>query len=142
VIDHYIANLIVDSNLINLHLWDTTDKEEDRKLRYTESNVILICYSVSSHASLENAKSKWYPEVKKHCPSVPIFLCATKIDLRDDTTFLESLKAKKLNLVTRKEAERVARDIGAVHAETSCLTSKGLKDCYDNAIRSVLKAKN
>lgn len=46
---------------------------------------------------------QWYPEVRHHCPNVPIVLVGTKIDLRTDTETIEKLKERKLAPVTRNQ---------------------------------------
>ena len=43
---------------------------------------------------------QWYPEVRHHCPSTPIILVGTKLDLRDDKDTNEKLKEKKLAPIT------------------------------------------
>ena len=42
-------------------------------------------------ASFENVKANWLPEVKSHCPNVPIMLVETQMDLRNDASPLEKL---------------------------------------------------
>ncbi|KAK5616901.1 Rho GTPase protein rac1 [Crenichthys baileyi] len=37
-----------------------------------------------SPASFENVRGKWSQEVKHHCPTTPIILVGTKLDLRDN----------------------------------------------------------
>lgn len=43
---------------------------------------------------------QWFPEVRHHCPSTPIILVGTKLDLRDDKTTIEKLRDKKLAPIT------------------------------------------
>ena len=44
-------------------------------LRLTfQTDVFLICFSVVSPSSFENVTTKWYPEIKHHCPDAPILL--------------------------------------------------------------------
>jgi GTPase SAR1 family protein len=51
-------------------------------------------------ASFENVRAKWYPEVRHHCPSTPIILVGTKLDLRDDKNTIDKLRDKKLQPIT------------------------------------------
>jgi Ras-related C3 botulinum toxin substrate 1 len=51
----------------------------------------------SSPSSFENVTSKWYPELKHHCPEAPIILVGTKIDLRDDRETLSALAEQGLS---------------------------------------------
>jgi small GTP-binding protein len=142
VFDNYSANVMVDSRPINLGLWDTAGQEDYDRLRplsYPQTDVFLICFSVVSPTSLENAKSKWYREVRHHCPNTPIVLVGTKVDLRDDKTTQDKLKVKKLDPITYQQGVSLAKEIGAVkYLECSALTQKGLKTVFDEAIRAVL----
>lgn len=51
----------------------------------------------ASPSSFENVTSKWYPELKHHCPEAPIILVGTKIDLRDDRETLSALAEQGLS---------------------------------------------
>lgn len=67
----------VDTIQVSLGLWDTAGQEDYDRLRplsYPQTDVFLICYSVASPSSFENVTSKWYPEIKHHCPDAPIIL--------------------------------------------------------------------
>ena len=44
-----------------------------------------------------------YPEVRHHCPQVPIILVGTKLDLRDDKDVIMKLKKKRLAPITYPE---------------------------------------
>merc|ERR1711964_226260 len=98
-----------------------------------------ICFSLTSPASYENVRAKWYPEVSHHCPNTPIILVATKLDLRDDKEMMEKLKEKKLQPTSCAQGLQMAKEINAVkYLECSALTQKGLKQVFDEAIRAAL----
>lgn len=61
-----------------------------------------LSYSYSP-SSFENVTSKWYPELKHHCPEAPIILVGTKIDLRDDRETLSALAEQGLSPCKRGE---------------------------------------
>lgn len=58
------------------------------------------------------APFQWFPEVRHHCPSTPIILVGTKLDLRDDKDTIEKLKEKKLAPITYPQGLALAKDIG------------------------------
>ena len=77
--------------------------------------------------------------MRHHCPSTPIILVGTKLDLRDDKSTIEKLRDKKLSPISYPQGLAMAKEIGAVkYLECSALTQKGLKTVFDEAIRSVL----
>ncbi|KAK8984518.1 hypothetical protein V6N11_047739 [Hibiscus sabdariffa] len=88
VSDNFSANVVVDSNTVNLGLWDTAGKQEDynrlRPLSYRGADVFLLEISLISMASYENIHKNWIPELRHYAPNVPVVLVGTKLDLRDD----------------------------------------------------------
>lgn len=145
----------VDTIQVSLGLWDTAGQEDYDRLRplsYPQTDVFLICYSVASPSSFENVTSKWYPEIKHHCPDAPIILvgkssstslfigcelnvcvcscsfAGTKIDLRDDRETLSGLAEQGLTPLKREQGQKLANKIRAVkYMECSALTQRGLK---------------
>lgn len=108
------------------------DYDRLRPLSYPQTDVFLVCFSVTSPASFENVKEKWFPEVHHHCPGVPCLIVGTQIDLRDDPQVLEKLARQKQRPITAEQGERLARELGAVkYVECSALTQKGLKNVFD-----------
>ncbi|KOB65820.1 Small G protein [Operophtera brumata] len=96
--------------------------------------MFLISFSLVNLASFENVL-----EVRHHCPSTPIILVGTKLDLREDKDTIEKLKDKKLAPITYTQGLGMSKEINAVkYLECSALTQKGLKTVFDEAIRAVL----
>jgi len=142
VFDNYSANVMVDGKPINLGLWDTAGQEDYDRLRplsYPQTDVFLVAFSLISRASFENVKQKWWPELKHHCPGVPMILVGTKLDLRSDANTVAKLREKNQTPITFEEGLEMARQINATkYLECSALTQKGLKTVFDEAIRVVL----
>ena len=83
----------------------------------------------------------WLEEVAYFCP-VPIIVCGTKLDLADDPSTLEKLRAKRLSPVTLEQAISKTRGNVVKVMECSALTQKNLKYLFDEAIRAVLSDPN
>ncbi|CAI6360495.1 unnamed protein product [Macrosiphum euphorbiae] len=124
VFDNYSAPMVVDSIPVSLGLWDTAGQEDYDRLRplsYPQTDVFLVCFSVASPSSFENVVSKWYPEIKHHCPDAPMILVG-------------------LSPIKREQGQKLANKIRAVkYLECSALTQRGLKLVFDEAVRAVLR---
>jgi len=142
VFDNYSANILVDSKTINLGLWDTAGQQDYDRLRplsYPQTDIFLVCFSLVSPTSFENAKAKWVPEIAHHCPTVPFLLVGNKLDLRDDKDSLDRLSERGMTPITTTQGEKLAKDLGAAgYVENSALTQKNLKQVFDTAMRVVL----
>ena len=118
-----------------LGLFDTAGQEDYDRLRplsYPQTDVFLVCFSVTSPASFENVKEKWFPEVHHHCPGVPCLIVGTQVDLRNDEQVREKLAKQKMSPVSKADGETMARQLGAVkYVECSALTQYKLKDVFD-----------
>jgi len=145
VFDNYTTDVIVDGKLVHLGLWDTAgqaDYDRLRPLSYRDTDVFLLCFSVTSPASFENIMEKWYIEIQHYSPGVPIILVGTKKDLREDPETLKELKNQGLAPVPVKDAKKLAQDIGArIYVECSAVTQQNIKEIFDEAVRAVLYKK-
>jgi len=66
-------------------------------------------------------------------------LIGTKSDLREDALTVEKLASKKQAPITYEQGLKMSSEIQATtFLECSCLTQKGLKNVFEEAIRSVL----
>jgi small GTP-binding protein len=128
VFDNYSTNVMYKGAAVHMTLWDTAGQDDYRDMRplsYPDTNVFLICFAVNSQASFNNVESKWYPEIKGHCPDVPIILVGTKIDLRKAAADSVSIESGK----------KLADKIKAVcYMECSALTQDGLAAVFDKAV--------
>ena len=126
-----------------LGLFDTAGQEDYDRLRplsYPQTDVFLVCFSVTSPASFENVREKWFPEVHHHCPGVPCLIVGTQTDLRDDPSVRDKLGKQKMQPVRKEDGERMAKELNAVkYVECSALTQYKLKDVFDEVNLSVLE---
>lgn len=77
---------------IELSLWDTAGQEDYDRLRplsYPESDVVLMCFAVDTHSSLDNLTEKWHPELAHFLPDAPKIVVGLKTDLRDEAVTAE-----------------------------------------------------
>jgi len=143
VFDNYSANVMVDSKVFQLNLWDTAGQEDYDRLRplsYPGTDAFLVCYSLLERASYSNVRNKWFPEVAHHCPGTPIILIGTKVDAREDPKMAAALKAKGKDPISTEEGLALAKEINAAaYIECSALTQEGIKEVFDNSIRAALK---
>lgn len=142
VFDNYETAVMMDGVCYNLNLWDTAGQEEYDKLRhlsYPETDVFIICFSLVDSDSYDNVPIRWVKEVREHCPGAPILLVGTKLDLRDDAKVLSNLRDEGKTIVTSDEGNKLAKRIDAVgFCECSALTQQGVKQVFDDALRTVI----
>ncbi|XP_016278068.1 cell division control protein 42 homolog [Monodelphis domestica] len=140
---NYAFTVMIGPESYNLGLFDTAgrnDYELLRPLNYSQTDVILVCFSVVSRSSFENVKKKWVPEITRYCPKTPFLLVGTKTDLREDASTLTALAKRKQKLIALETAEKLAREVKAVkYMQCSALTKKGLNDVFEEAIRAASK---
>ena len=143
VFDNYSAMVEVNNGEyeVTLNLADTAgqeDFEHIRKLCYPGTNIFIATFAVDDRKSFENLGSKWMQELhdkKKTGDALgsPIIIVGNKIDLR-----------KKQQCVSKEEGENMCKQLIAKYGKTSkniqymecsAITSVGLKEIFDNAIK-------
>ncbi|XP_075430191.1 rho-related GTP-binding protein RhoA-A-like isoform X2 [Ascaphus truei] len=105
VLDNYVADIEVDNRQVELILWDTAGQEDYDQLRpmsYSDTDVILMCFSIASPDSLRNIPEKWTPEVKHFYPNVPIILVGNKKDLRNDEQRLATFPLQRYQALSSR----------------------------------------
>jgi len=134
IFDNHSVNVEVDGRQVQLRLCDTTGQEEYPRLRplsYCRTDVILMCFSIGSPASLKNVLEKWTPEVKRFCYGVPIILVGTKMELRNDTETITKLSSNNQEPVKTEEGHAMAQMISALTYSMIECNSKSLRtNCF------------
>ncbi|XP_063443757.1 ras-related C3 botulinum toxin substrate 2-like [Mytilus trossulus] len=145
IFDNYKAIVRVNDTCVQLCLWDTAGQEDYDRLRplsYPQTDVFLVCFSLESPASFQNAEQKWFPEIKHHCADVPTILVGTKLDIRENTTKSNAdgkHVEKRKSVVLYNQGLAMANKMECVkYVECSAKTQKGVKDVFDQAIKAVL----
>jgi Ras-related C3 botulinum toxin substrate 1 len=127
----WASTIPVKGKEITFRLWDTRghqDFDHVRPLAYPQTDVFLVCFSVTSPVSFENVLTRWLPEIKQHSPDTPILLVGTKSDLRVDKSLADMM-------IEKEHALKLMKEIGAVeYHEVSALTSEGVKYVLDRAM--------
>ncbi|KAF2073598.1 hypothetical protein CYY_005087 [Polysphondylium violaceum] len=148
--DNYCINLVCkeDNRSYSIGLWESSGQEEYERLRplmYTHTNVFMILFSVVDHDSYNKALNLWYNDYKNNLAveNVPIILCGTKIDLRNDQNTLEKLAQKNQAPITPKQGEELRKQINAdIYCECSSLTQQGLDDLFENVMKAFINKRD
>ena len=146
VFENYVSDIEVDGRLVELALWDTAGQEDYDRLRplsYPDTDVILMCFAVDNHDSLENINTKWVPEVQHFCPNIPFLLIATKKDLRNDPATRQVLRRDKLEVLKPEEGRTMMEKVGAwQYLECSAKTREGVREVFITATRAALQKRS
>ena len=107
IVDIFKCFVLIDNKPVQLSMYDTGGQEEYDRLRplayNSDTNVVLMCFSLFDPESYENLISKWHPEIQNYLPNVPIILVGTKMDLRNDRLLIEKMFAKKQSPITYQQ---------------------------------------
>ena len=77
--------------------------------------------------------TKWFPEIRDHCPDTPSIVVAMKSDS------VGSAETEKEDLADLAEAKKLAKELGGRYMECSSFTGKGVRGLFEEAFRSGLE---
>ena len=75
-------------------IWDTAGQEKFGNLRecyYIDSHCSILMFDLTQRETYRNIP-KWYKDLTKICPNIPICLVGNKADVKD-----RKLKARQIN---------------------------------------------
>ena len=67
----------------SLTILDTSgnhEQENVRALTYKGCDAVVICFDLTNEESLASVEKAWLPELKAHCPNVPVYIAGCKRD--------------------------------------------------------------
>ncbi|XP_022332765.1 rho-related GTP-binding protein RhoJ-like [Crassostrea virginica] len=134
VFNNYAGRSTVGGDKYVVSVFDSAGEHEYTELRsfsYKDSEVLLLCFSVSDRDSFESIKEFWAPEVRDFLGKrVPVIVVATQTDTRSGLG----------GDVSREEGERMAKEIGAErYLECSSADSPSVHSVFENVVLTALK---
>ncbi|TKC40265.1 hypothetical protein EI555_006693, partial [Monodon monoceros] len=130
VFENYTASFEIDTQRIELSLWDTSGSpyyDNVRPLSYPDSDAVLICFDISRPETLDS----WKGEIQEFCPNTKMLLVGCKSDLRTDVSTLVELSNHRQTPVSYDQGANMAKQIGAAtYIECSALQS-------ENSVRDI-----
>jgi small GTP-binding protein len=80
--------------------------EAIRPICYKETDIFFVCFSIVDFCSFRCVEKIWIPEIRQFCPTAPIVLVGTKVDLRHDNKTLENLRRESERPVKFTEVQK------------------------------------
>ncbi|XP_059560865.1 rho-related GTP-binding protein RhoE [Myotis daubentonii] len=134
VFENYTASFEIDTQRIELSLWDTSGSpyyDNVRPLSYPDSDAVLICFDISRPETLDSVLKKWKGEIQEFCPNTKMLMVGCKSDLRTDVSTLVELSNHRQTPVSYDQGANMAKQIGAAtYIECSALQS-------ENSVRDI-----
>ena len=134
VFDNFSTNVSIGNDCTcQLLLFDTAGQEDYetlRKIAYVDTDIILLCFNVTDTVSFKNIEIKWAPEIRQVNKSATIILVGLKIDLRDKNQNTFITKQEGIDLANKLKLPK--------YVECSALTRDGLKNVFDEAVKTIL----
>ena len=127
-IDSKSRQLVMDSQPVNVQIWDTAGQQKYRTISHTfykRADGVMLVYDVNDKNSLGQVSS-WMAQIKeKVSPGVPIALIGNKIDLAASQDF--------------SDGESLAQSYGIKFFPTSAKTGANIDEAFTSLVAQVLK---
>ena len=115
-VDFQLKNMVVDNLPIALQLWDTAGQERFRSIAksyFRRVDGVVLLYDVTCENSFIDVRD-WLESIQSSASrDIPVIICGNKVDLRPYA------EARGMPYVTRRQGEKLAKEVGALFIETS-----------------------
>jgi len=125
----HLINIPEKNLAIRLQLWDLAGQRHFTFVRpsfYRGAFAVIYVFDISRRESFENIKN-WKAEAEAHTGDVPRLIFGNKVDLVDQ------------RVVSRKEAEELAKKIGAKYYETSAKEATNIDKAFSDLNDKLMK---
>ena len=113
IYESYLPQITINSQIINIPLWDTNGSNEYDSLRplsYPQTDIFLLCFSLTDKTSFDNITSKWLPEILFHNETSQYILVGFKHD--EKQSILQSNPSSH-QIVDSNDIKQLAEEIEA-----------------------------
>eukprot|EP00658_Telonema_sp_P-2_P000512 TRINITY_DN10196_c0_g1_i1.p1 TRINITY_DN10196_c0_g1~~TRINITY_DN10196_c0_g1_i1.p1 ORF type:complete len:224 (-),score=61.75 TRINITY_DN10196_c0_g1_i1:329-1000(-) len=112
---------------VRLHVWDTAGQEEYDAITasyYRGAQAAILCFASDDPKSLADL-DKWKDKVDEKCPSIPMVIVQTKLDLIGDAS---------KEIVSKDKAEAKAAELGMKLFRTSVKDDKNVTAVFESVV--------
>ncbi|CAL6103882.1 Rac/Rho-like_protein [Hexamita inflata] len=115
---HYVLDTISDDTCARM-----------RQFKYSETDLFVICYSVTDKSSFEHIRSKWVPEIRLYSEA-PLIILGTEPELLNGNELVQS----------EGEISELVEEIGAqMHLISSCKLNYNMQLVIHQALHVLLE---
>jgi len=119
--------------------WDTAGQEQFNKLHasyYFQANVAIMVFDVTRKITYKNL-DKWYAELRRYCPDIPVICVANKIDVQPEMAKKKFSFAEKHELPFYFVSASDGRNIVRVFKEAMSLAIKNKENPPDEVMAEI-----
>eukprot|EP01126_Amoeba_proteus_P039273 TRINITY_DN4133_c0_g1_i6.p1 TRINITY_DN4133_c0_g1~~TRINITY_DN4133_c0_g1_i6.p1 ORF type:complete len:202 (+),score=23.70 TRINITY_DN4133_c0_g1_i6:148-753(+) len=82
-----VTQTVCDYSVLFIDTRSSVTEDRNRLLAYPFCDLVLVCYDLTSKASIQEITEKWVGEISHHCPTKPVtFLVGLKSDGKLEVT--------------------------------------------------------
>ncbi|WP_367606097.1 hypothetical protein [Legionella sp. W05-934-2] len=121
IFGEHVSTLLVDETAVKLMIKSVScgnDFDRTRVLDYPNTDIFLLCFSVTDQNAFREIESKWIREVQHYCPDATLVLVGTNTHFRDNPS-VNNQMFKANSFVSNQQALQYAQSKGMLYLECS-----------------------